>query len=73
MPAKKKTLIDFTTVKWSQGSRVLTHRGYGVLKSVLNPEQEKWIRESLTVKPEAPPPYDAGLNAFTVYFESTER
>lgn len=73
MPAKKKTLIDFTTAKWSQNSRVLTHRGYGVLKSVLNPEQEKYIRESLTVKPEAPPPYDAGLNAFTVYFESTER
>ena len=74
MPAKKKVEgIDFSTVTWTDKGRVLTHKGYGVLKSVLSPQQEAWIRSSLTVKPEAPPPYDAGLNAFTVYFESNER
>ena len=72
MPPKKVNAIH-NTFKWAKDSRILTHRGYSVLKSTLTPEQEAWIRETMTVKPEAPPPYDASLNAFCIYFESKDK
>ena len=72
MPPKKTSGIP-TAFKWTEGSRILTHRGYSVLKSTLTPDQDAWIRESMTVKPEAPPPYDAGLSPFCIYFESKDK
>jgi superfamily II DNA or RNA helicase len=69
MPPKSR----FVKTDWPTGSRILTHKGYGVLKSALSQEQDKWIRDTLTVKPEAPPPYDAGLTPFPIYYESKER
>ena len=65
--------VTFDCSKWAKGSRKLTLKGYGVLKSALTPEQDSWIRSELTVKPVAPPPYDKDLKSFPVYFESKDR
>ena len=61
MPAAPK----FDVASWPKGSRLLNHKGYSIPKSVLNSTQEAWLRAALTVKAEAPPPYDAGLTPFT--------
>lgn len=69
----KNSEISFDLTKWETGSRMLTQKGYSITKSVLTPEQDNWIRKSLTVKPYAPPPYDKAIESFPVYFESKER
>jgi superfamily II DNA or RNA helicase len=66
----KKTGMIFDLPK---GARILTQKGYSIAKSVLTKQQDAWLRNELTVKPVAPPPYDKGLKAFPVYFESSER
>ena len=69
----KNTEFIFDCSKWTKGSRILTQKGYSIAKSILSTEQDKWIRNTLTVKPYAPPPYDKAIEAFPVYFESKER
>jgi len=69
MPAAPK----FDVASWPKGSRLLNHKGYSIPKSVLTSTQDAWLRAALTVKAEAPPPYDAGLTPFTIFFESAER
>jgi len=70
---KNSDKIVFDCSKWLKGSRKLNQKGYSILKSVLTPEQESWIRTELTVKPYAPPPYDKELTSFPIYFESKDR
>lgn len=55
---------------WPPGSRVLSQKGYRIPKSVLNKDQEKWLRTELYVKPEAIAKYDTGSGGFSIYFES---
>jgi superfamily II DNA or RNA helicase len=70
---KKTKSPDFDVSSWPKDSRVLSQRGYSVLKSVLTKEQDAWLRASLTVKPETLPKYDMGVEPFSVYFESKDR
>jgi len=62
---------DFNTTSWESGARVLTLKGYRLLKSVLTKQQEYWIRKTLTVKPETPDKYDMGKDEFPVFYESS--
>jgi hypothetical protein len=57
----KNTEFIFDCSKWTKGSRILTQKGYSIAKSILSTEQDKWIRNTLTVKPYAPPPYDKAI------------
>lgn len=70
MPPKQEAKPDIVI---PAGERHLSQRGYSIPKSCMTPNQEKWLRSSLTVKPEAPPQYDIGNDPFPVYFESKER
>ena len=69
----KKIEVSFDCSKWEKGSRILSQKGYSINKSVLTKEQDTWLRNTLMVKPYAPPPYDKAIEAFPVYFESKER
>ena len=60
-----------------EASRILTHRGYSILKSSLSPSQTETIRSDLTVCPKlnkkfASPAVQAGLT-FKLFKESASR
>ena len=70
---KKVKIPDFNVSSWPQNSRIISQRGYSIPKIVLTKEQDLWLRNSLTVKPETLPKYDMGTNPFPVYFESKDK
>ena len=73
MPPKTKAIIQMPS-EWPANSRILSHKGYGVLKSALALNgKEEMVRKTLTVKPFSPPPYDKAISEFPIYFESKER
>jgi len=70
MPAKPLVKPDIVV---PDNERLLSQRGYSIPKACLTPAQETWLKNALTVKPEAPPQYDMGNAPFPIYFESKER
>jgi superfamily II DNA or RNA helicase len=56
-------------------SRILTHRGYSILKTLLNEEQTETMKESLTVSPKVNARYvgKEGVAQFKLYKESPLR
>jgi len=53
--------------------RILTTRGYAVLKSSLTPAQEKHIRKELTVTPKTQAKVQVTGRAFAVFYESPKK
>ena len=51
----------------------LTSRGYGILKSSLTPEQEKHIRQELTVTPKTQARIPIIGKSFAVFYESPKK
>ena len=58
---------------YSKLNRVLTSRGYAIMKSSLTAQQQQNIRQSLTVKPTTNSKFAVGGQPFSVYFESASR
>jgi superfamily II DNA or RNA helicase len=55
-------------------SRVLTSKGYALLKSAISAEKQEWIRKQLTVAPKVNTKFvGAKAVAFPVFFESSTR
>ena len=54
-------------------NRVLTSRGYAIKKSSLTDQEQKKLRQELTVTPQSASRFNAGIQPFAVYFESPLR
>jgi len=54
-------------------SRVLTLRGYAILKSILTPEQIQHMRTELTVAPKVLDKFQKNVVHFPIYYESRTR
>lgn len=73
MPRIASTASGSPDIVIPPNERILSQRGYSIPKSCLTATQDAWLRSTLTVKPIAPPQYDAGNAAFPIYFESKDR
>ena len=54
-------------------AKLITTRGYAVLKSSLTPQQTQHLRTELTVSPKVNERYAKGVQNFTLYLESSSR
>ena len=53
--------------------RILTPRGYAIKKSILDKEDESYLRKSLTVKPNISGRFNKMVDSFPIYMESNTR
>lgn len=66
--------LPYSGSKMTESDRVITTRGYAILKSALSREQESKIRKELTVKPKVMERFAAMTdNEFPVFLESSTR
>jgi superfamily II DNA or RNA helicase len=54
-------------------NRILTSKGYAILKKSLTPEKQEWVRKQLTVAPKLNNKFLAKPTPFPVFFESPTR
>lgn len=54
-------------------ARILSHRGYAILKEELDEAATTRMRRALTVKPKIAPEFSAGIDPFPIYYESKSR
>ncbi len=54
-------------------ARILSHRGYAILKDELDEAATTRMRRALTVKPKIAPEFSAGIDPFPIYYESKSR
>jgi superfamily II DNA or RNA helicase len=68
-----EVLLAMSTKTLHDMAKLITTRGYAVLKSSLTPQQTQHLRQDLTVSPKVNERYAKGVQNFTLYLESSQR